>query len=332
MPPTIRIANLNAYKLTIDQPPERWEARATAIKEITPDVLALQEVLVDGALRDGETELERTERCRAEAAGIIERLAADCGLTATTVRADGTSGGIAMANNQHRGWFTAVLWNPDTVRAVPGGFRAHGAPDFWHGFTTIQLDIGAAVPVVIGSYHGDPFRPDFRADEARRLKGALRRTGGAKPGFVLGDFNAISAATITTPDGSTSFYDAEPYSQQDHDDLEYQVLEGTIGKGNLADRRQTEILLRRGFMVDAAAHLGAPWEPTVSHWEDGKGDPDPWGPRRIDLALATRPAAPAVISYQTHRSPAALAASDHLPIIVDVDPAAISRDPEASGG
>ncbi|MGK4581758.1 endonuclease/exonuclease/phosphatase family protein [Kitasatospora sp. HPMI-4] len=315
----IRIANLNAYKLTSGQPQERWEARVTAIQEIAPDVLALQEVLVDEALRHGETEAERAQRWRVEAAEIIRRLATDCGLTATTIQADGAPGEIAMANNQHRGWFTAVLWNPATVQAVPGGFRAFGAPDFWHGFTTIQLDIGAVVPVVIGSYHGDPFRPDFRANEARRLKGILRRTGGAKPGFLLGDFNAISAATMTAADGTASFYDAEPYTEQDHDDLEYQVVEGTISKGNVADRRQTEILLRRGFTVDAAAHLKAAWEPTVGHWADGQGDPDPWGPRRIDLVLATRPAAPAVVAYRTHRSPAALAAADHLPVVVDVN-------------
>ncbi|MFJ2864960.1 endonuclease/exonuclease/phosphatase family protein [Kitasatospora sp. NPDC087314] len=322
----VTFANLNAYKLhPRDVGTDGWKARVTAIREVAPDVLCLQEVLVDeDAPEDADEhgtvdEAKRHRRWDAQAAAVIERLARECGLTATTVRSDGSTGPVAMARNAHRPWFTAVLWRPATVTPVPGGFRPYGSPDYWHGCTTIQLDIGAQAPLLVVSYHGDPFRPDFRADEALRLKGGFRRTGGAKPGLVLGDFNSISAATVG---GVQQFYDAEPYSGQDHDDLEYQCVE-TVGDTTVADRRPTAMLLRRGFMVDAAAHLGAPWEPTVGHWEDGQGDPDPWGPRRIDLALATRPVAPALVGYRTHRSPAARAASDHLPIVCVIDPSKI---------
>ncbi|MEU8924638.1 endonuclease/exonuclease/phosphatase family protein [Kitasatospora sp. NPDC048545] len=325
----IRVANLNAYKLhPRDVATQGWEARVTAIREVGPDVLCLQEVLVDedapeDASEDGIVdEAKRLRRWDAQAAAVIARLAKDCGLTATTIRPGGSAGPVAMARNAHRPWYTAVLWNPTTVTPVPGGFRPYGSPDYWHGCTTIQLDIGAQSPLLVVSYHGDPFRPDFRANEARRLKGAFRRTGGAKPGIVLGDFNSISAATVTV-DGVERLYDEEPYRDQDHDDLEYQCVPETIGDTNLADRRATAMLLRRGFMVDAAAHVGAPWQPTVGHWADGQGDPDPWGRRRIDLALATRPVAPALVGYRTHRSPAAEAASDHLLVVVDIDPSRI---------
>lgn len=141
-----------------------------------------------------------------------------------------------------------------------------------------------------------------------------------KPGVLLGDFNGLSAAEVIDPDGTRRYYDAECYRDQDHDDLEYQVLAGSAGGENLADRWQTEILLRRGFMVDSAAHLGAPWEATVGHWPDGQGDPDPWGPRRIDHIFATRQVAPALRSYRLHRSSAALAASDHLSPVLTVSP------------
>ncbi|MFE2104531.1 endonuclease/exonuclease/phosphatase family protein [Kitasatospora sp. NPDC059463] len=328
----ITLANLNAYKLhPRDLGTKGWEARVTAIREVAPDILCLQEVLVDeDAPEDADEqgivdEAKRHRRWDAQAATVIERLAHECGLTATTVRSDGSPGPVAMARNGDRPWFTAVLWRPETITPVPGGFRPYGSPDYWHGCTTIQLDIGAQDPLLVVSYHGDPFRPDFRADEARRLKGAFRRTGGAKPGVALGDFNSISAASITV-DGQERPYDEEPYRDQHHDDLEYQCVPETIGDTNLADRRPTAMLLRRGFMVDAAAHLGAPWEPTVGHWEDGTGDPDPWGPRRIDLALATRPVAPALVGYRTHRSPAAEAASDHLLIAVDIDPSKIHHE------
>ncbi|WP_030230305.1 endonuclease [Streptomyces sp. NRRL S-350] len=316
---TKRIANLNAYKLSPSLVgTASWKARVTAIQEIAPDILGLQEVIVDETLP--------APQWAAQASAVIEQLAAECGLSATTVRADGTPGPTAMANNANRGWYTALLWNPAAARPVPGTFRPYGAPDFWHGFTTMAFDVGAVEPVTVGSYHGDPFRGDWRAAESLRLKSAFRTTGGAKPGFGIGDFNGLSAATITGPDGEPRYYDAEPYIEQDHDDLEYQLLPGTIGGEQLADRRQSEALLRRGFMVDAAAHLGAPWQPTVGHWEDGRGDPDPWGPRRIDLILATRPVAPALVSYRTHRSPAAEEASDHLPVVCEFDPAMISKE------
>ncbi|MBD0688404.1 endonuclease/exonuclease/phosphatase family protein [Streptomyces sp. CBMA123] len=328
----IRLANLNAYKLhpdDVDTP--GWQARVTAIREVAPDILCLQEIVVDenapeDADEDGIVdEAKRLRRWDTQAAGVITRLAQDCGLTATTIRTGGSTGPVAMARNAHRPWYTTTLWNTAKVPAVPGGFRPYGSPDYWHGCTTIQLDVGAQDPLLVVSYHGDPFRPDFRANEARRLKGAFRRTGGAKPGVALGDFNSISAATITVA-GVERPYDEEPYTDQDHDDLEYQCVPETIGDTNLADRRATAMLLRRGFMVDAAAHLGAPWQPTVGHWEDGKGDPDPWGRRRIDLALATRPVAPALVGYHTHRSPAAEAASDHLLIVVNIDPSKIHHE------
>lgn len=314
---TIRLANLNAYKLgSATVGTASWKARVNAVREIAPDVLAVQEVIVE--------ETRPVSEWGAEASAIIQQFAAESALSATTLGVGDAPDPTAMANNRDRGWYTALLWNPSTVKPVAGGFRPYGSPDFWHGFTTMRFDVGSAEPVTIASYHGDPFRGNWRRDEALRIKSAFRTTGGAKPGLVLGDFNALSAAKIDGPERE-QYYDPEPYLDQDHDDLEYQLLEGTIGNRQLADRRQSEVLLRRGFMVDAAAHLGAAWQPTVGHWEDGRGDPDPWGPRRIDLIYATRPVAPALVSYSTHASPAAHDASDHLPVICEIDPSLILR-------
>ncbi|MEV7869154.1 endonuclease/exonuclease/phosphatase family protein [Streptomyces sp. NPDC088124] len=309
-----RLANLNAYKLNgAARGTSGWQDRVDTVREIGPDILAVQEIRVD------ENATPQTQ-WDARAAQIIKEFADECGLTGAVGITPRHPHGIAMAANAHRAWYTALLWNPGTIGVVPGSYRPFGSPDFWHGFTTAQFEIGAEKPVTIGSYHGDPFRPNFREDEALRIKGILRSSGGANPGFVLGDFNALSAARVLAADGTLYYYDPEPYTYQDHDDLEYQLLEGTIGGEQLADRRQTDALLRRGFTVDAAAHLGAPWHPTVGHWPDGKGDPDPWGERRIDLILATRPAAPSLVHYGVHRTPAALRASDHLSPYVDINP------------
>ncbi|MEV3857642.1 endonuclease/exonuclease/phosphatase family protein [Streptomyces sp. NPDC050095] len=317
----MRIANLNAYKLSPrDRGTPSWDARVSAIQEIAPDILALQEIVVD----------HRTVSPDAwdhVAAALIHDLADACHLSARIPASAGYPHGTAMAANRHRPWWTALLWNPATVQLAEGSYRPYGAPDFWHGCTTGMFDIGAHQPLKVASYHGDPIRPNFRRDEALRLKSIFRTTGGVVPGVCCGDFNAISAALIADveePSGQR-YYDPEPYVEMHHDDLEYQLLEGTIGTTQLADRRQTEALLRNGYMVDAAAHLQAPWQPTVGHWKDGDGDPDPWGQRRIDLILATQPVAPALTDYRTHRTAAAERAADHLPVYIDLQPHLIAH-------
>lgn len=314
----LAIGNYNAYKLRLDaRGTDAWRARVAAVRELAPDILGLQEIVVDeAAVPQAQWDVQAAE--------TITAFAADCGLTAALPATLGRPHGVAMAANAHRAWYTAILWNPNTVDFVPGSYRPLGAPDFWHGLTTAAFDIGSAEPLTMVAYHGDPFRPAWRMEEALRIKGLLRRTGGVRPALVVGDFNSLSAAQVPGPDEAPVFYDGEAYAAQDHDDLEYQVQAGTIGGAQSADRRQSEVLLRRGYMVDVAAHLCLPWQATVGHWEDGKGDPDPWGPRRIDLILATRPVAPAVTGYGVLDSATALAGSDHRIIWATLDPSLIA--------
>ncbi len=321
----LKIGNYNAYKLRLDAlGTDAWNARVAAVRELAPDLLGLQEVVVD----ESATPHDQWD---VQAAETIFAFAADCGLTATINATSGRPHGVAMAANAHRAWYTALLWNPDRVDVVPGSFRPLGSPDFWHGLTTVAFDIGAGEPLTVLSYHGDPFRPNWRAEESLRIKGLLRRTGGVKPALIVGDFNALSAALRQRRwwQWRRKHYDTEPYLKQHHDDLEYQVQPDRIGRRirrQLADRQQTKNLLRGGYMVDAAAYLGAPWQPTVGHWEDGRGDPDPWGERRIDLILATRPVAPALTEYGVLDSEFALAGSDHRITWATLEPSLIASE------
>lgn len=185
MPRNIRIANLNAYKLSPTTRNTRsWAARVTAIQEIAPDILALQEFILDesGTGRD---------RWESEAASLIQDLSEECGLSASVRVSAYHPHGTAMAANWHRPRWTALMWNPHTVDVVEGSYRPFGAPDYWHGCTTARFDVGAKVPVLIASYHGDPFRPDYRYNEALRLKGTICTTGGVRPALCVGDFNSI---------------------------------------------------------------------------------------------------------------------------------------------
>ncbi|QFQ97277.1 endonuclease/exonuclease/phosphatase family protein [Streptomyces phaeolivaceus] len=320
----LRIGNFNAYKLGLkDRGTDAWKARVTAVRELAPDFLGLQEVVIDEAATS-------RDQWDAEAAETIAAFAADCGLTAAVPATPGRPHGVAMAANTHRAWYTAALWNPDTMPFAPGSYRPLGSPDFWHGLTVVAFDIGVGELLIVVVYHGDPFRPNWRTEEGLRIKGLLRRTGGVNPAVVVGDFNSVSAALRRRRwwHWRRKYYDAEPYLKQRHDDLEYQVQPHRIGKRfrrQLAYRQQTENLLRGGYMVDAAAHLDEPWHPTVGHVQDGQGDPDPWGKRRIDLILASRPVAPALTAYGIHGSTAARAASDHLMPWITVDPSRIQK-------
>ncbi|MCX5604858.1 endonuclease/exonuclease/phosphatase family protein [Streptomyces phaeochromogenes] len=175
---TIRIANLNAYKLRLEaRGTTAWKDRVTAVREIDPDVLGLQEVVVD----------ERTTEKRewdAAAAATIHAFAADCGLTSAVDVTPGYPYGTCMASNSDRSWYTALLWNSQSVGVVPGGYRPYGGPDFWHGFTTARFDLGIGEPALVASYHGHPINKDARRAEGWRIKSIYRTTGGAKPGLL----------------------------------------------------------------------------------------------------------------------------------------------------
>ncbi|MGW4378959.1 hypothetical protein [Kitasatospora sp. NPDC004531] len=235
------------------------------------DSLCLWEIRAFAARRrDEKGTADTADRHDRKAAAITARLAADCGLSGAI---PGGTAVTATAPSAERTWCTAMLWNPATVSPVPRIFRPLGAREFHHGVTTFAFDVGAAEQLPVASYHGSPFRPDRRANGAIRLKGLQRRSGGARPAAILGYFNPLSAAQVLGPDGRMGSHDAEPYTDQAHDDLEYQCVAETVGTGNVADRRQSPVLLRDGFAVDAAAHLGAPWQPSSGHWPTARAIP-----------------------------------------------------------
>ncbi|MCC3766093.1 endonuclease/exonuclease/phosphatase family protein [Streptomyces sp. UNOC14_S4] len=295
----VRFGTYNLYKLAIPRAQEernRYEQVVRSIRTMGVHVLAVQEII--GAEPD-------------DGAKVLWQLADDTGLTCTTAPdpTTGTSAGPALASSQHH-FHTGLLWHPD-LTAVPGGWRAYnGAPDFWHSLATLVLDAGGP-PVKFASFHADPFRPDWRYNEARRVTSAFRA---GVPGAIGADWNAISADHRT--DGT--LFDDDPYTAQDHIDLEYQVewREDPTAPPK-ADRRASEVL-RRGGLLDTAAVLDVPWEPTTGHWTDGQGDPDRWGPRRIDTIRITDHLVPALRAHRTVRTPDTLAASDHLPVVVDL--------------
>ncbi|MEU3572975.1 endonuclease/exonuclease/phosphatase family protein [Kitasatospora sp. NPDC036755] len=298
---TYNLFNLGSVKSRQEQ--DRYDLLVQVIRDLDPDVLAVQEII---------------GRTPEAAATVLRRLADDTSLDCRVVRPrDDSAPTLALASSTHD-FHTAVLWRPGT-EPVRGGWRGYdGGVDFWHSMATVVLDVGGPEPVKFASYHGDPFRGDFRFNEARRVHSAFRS---GVLGAIGSDSNSISADR--RPGGA--YYDHDPYTEQDHEWLEYQVLWREDPEDPpVADRRAGEVL-HRGGLLDAAAVLDAPWQPSAGHWSDEDGDPDIWGERRIDHARVTRRLAPALRTHRIVRTEQSLAASDHCPVVAELDLRALTQ-------
>lgn len=206
-----------------------------------------------------------------------------------------------------------LLWRPE-INPVPGSWRQIGRAQggLWHAAASIALQVGGPVPLSVVCCHLDPFRPEFRFSEAARIASLAA----GKTAVACGDFNGPSADRRA--DGS--FYDPDPIEQHGwHEAATYQVAwDDDPNAAPRVDRRAAE-RLRRSGLVDAAVALDAPWMPSCGHAPD-----DPHGPRRIDRILATAGTRPALRSYEVVDTAITRALSDHLPVVVGLDPALLT--------
>jgi endonuclease/exonuclease/phosphatase family metal-dependent hydrolase len=292
----------------------REAALVEVIRNLDVDVLAVQEVIGDGP----DAAANRLREL-AEAVGM-NCVVADNGYDYSEVA-------VAAAPT---GYNVALLWRRG-ITPVPGTWRPYHLPgDLWHALATVHLDLGGTT-VKFASYHADPFRPDRRFVDAIRVTTAFRD---GVPALLGGDFNNIGADP--QPDGT--FYDPDPFNDPNLlpdlaslPALLYQcVWDDDPAARPLADRRASAVLYRAG-LHDAAAVLQArPWQQTTGHWTKI----DPYPPRRIDAVRVTDSVRAALLSHQVINSlppgpdgqPAVdpHTASDHLPVKVTFDTAAIS--------
>jgi endonuclease/exonuclease/phosphatase family metal-dependent hydrolase len=64
--------------------------------------------------------------------------------------------------------------------------------------------------------------------------------------------------------------------------------------------------------------LDAPWQATIGHWPG-----ESYGPRRIDAVRVNGRMLPALRRHEVVDTEPTRLASDHLPVVVTIDPAAI---------
>lgn len=315
MGPMIRFVSYNLLDYGYEQDErdaERWERVHQVIRDLVLAareagdglVLAVQELVAAGE-GDAQTAAAARRLCQlGEATGL------DC---------HHAPGQAAVAVGNHR-FHCGLLWSDGITPA--GGWTAHAGTAVWHSLASLRLDVGAARPVRHASYHAGPFGRRRRADEAERVLATMTRP--ACPGLIGGDWNSISADRVQRDD-RWPYYDPDPYAglgRQWHGDLVYQAVWGYDDRGHRwwrADRDPGEALYSGGLR-DAAPALDAPWQATVGHWPIG----DPYGPRRIDAIRATPDVVPALRHHEVTTTGFTLTTSDHLPVTVIYDPAAIS--------
>lgn len=308
-PALFRFGTYNLFNLEIPTTPEqkrRYELIVGMIRAAFQNrtgVLGVQELL-------GPT--------KAEARRLLRMLAQDTGLMCEAIPVRGAKAVPALASqapgaSAHR-FHVGLLWTPD-IEPVPGSLRTYEADsDFWHGLAMADFHTNTPVPTRWCSYHADPFRPERRLQEAHRVLAVFQEPDVA--GGVAADWNSISADR--RPDGS--YYDPEPYLEQDHRKLRYQVVfdPDNADTPKLADRRAGEFLRRDpGGLRDTAAALDTQWQWSCGHWIDAKGRLDDFGRRRIDTLRVTENIAATARAHRTHYGPDAEAASDHLLVTAD---------------
>lgn len=319
----ITAATYNVFNLSMPRTPEerrRYDGLVNVVRWIKPDSLNLQEILAVTPV---------------EAGSLVKKFADDTDLACMTAPnpKSGEPSVPALAASQHghldstgtfRGnYYVAQMWNPD-VQPIPGGWRAYnGMPDFWHAMSTIRLDFGGR-KIKTGAFQGDPFRPDWRYNESRRVTSAFL----GQTGWLGADFNCLSAdlRKVNGLEGLVRrlfhrppYYYPEPYTRQRHDMLEYQILwRKNPRKRPIADRRAAEVMLRAG-LLDPAAVLNVPLQASCGHWTSPDGKQDTWGYRNIDTSRVTRDVAQALVSHKVVDTEEAKNSSDHLPAVTVVD-------------
>ena len=170
---------------------------------------------------------------------------------------------------------------------------------FHHALAQATVTVpGVVKPLTVGSIHLSPLSPALRAAEVGWLAGL------AAPGelsLVAGDANSLAPG------------DPEPANWSD---LPARFRVRYVDPTGNADRSALAFLHAAGF-VDAATTSGDPATPTVPTTAFPEAE---FVPFRSDHVLLSPALAPALTSYKVLDDDRTQAASDHLPVLVELDP------------
>jgi endonuclease/exonuclease/phosphatase family metal-dependent hydrolase len=291
---------------------EHYQQVVKSIRELSCDVLAVQEIRGS----DGQV-----------VAGRLRQLADDVGMrclvTPVGGAADARLPAVAMGS---RGFHCGLMWRGE-IEPVPGSLRAVGRGQFWHSLAMVTLDVGGR-RVRHAAFHATPFGRLLRADQNERLVAMLTGPADSLPALVGADWNTESADRVfdQMTDRWVLYEPRDPYEGVPwFADMIYQCEWDYDENGQRryrADRRPGDVLWAGG-LHDAAAVLHAPWQPTAGHYPG-----DRYGAagisRRIDAIRVSPHLLGALRAYHVTDTDLTRQASDHLPVTVEYDPAAVA--------
>jgi endonuclease/exonuclease/phosphatase family metal-dependent hydrolase len=263
------------------------------------------------AMRTRAGQLEMLRFLRPDAVCLQEIYAADADLAEldrlVTSIADGLRMTALAVPARHSDCHLAILWRPE--------YHVLSSKTYdllmWHGLGVVRLDIGADVPLTVAVTHLAPWNPDKRLSDTITLTGQLPLTDAT---IIGAEWNSFGADPGYDPDPDW----AAPAPQW----VERQVpWNDDPHAPPIADRRPAQMMQRSGFF-DAAPTLGAAWQATG-------GQRGGWR-RREDVFWTTRPAA--LRKNHAVDIEQAKGLSDHLPIVVDLDPKALTEVPSFARG
>ena len=291
---------------------EHYQQVVKSIRELSCDVLAVQEIRGS----DGQV-----------VAGRLRQLADDVGMRCLVTPAGGAADArlpaVAMGS---RGFHCGLMWRGE-IEPVPGSLRAVGRGQFWHSLAMVTLDVGGR-RVRHAAFHATPFGRLLRADQNERLVAMLTGPADSLPALVGADWNTESADRVfdQMTDRWVLYEPRDPYEGVPwFADMIYQCEWDYDENGQRryrADRRPGDVLWAGG-LHDAAAVLHAPWQPTAGHYPG-----DRYGAagisRRIDAIRVSPHLLGALRAYHVTDTDLTRQASDHLPVTVEYDPAAVA--------
>lgn len=314
-PQVIRFSTYNVLDLFAGDPAgetEHYRLVVESIRALRTDVLAVQEIRAP----DLTVAQQR-----------LRRLADDTGLHCL-VPGSGDSEPVPALGLGTRGYHVGLLWR-DGISPLPGSFASRHR-DLWHALAWVTLDVGGC-HVRHASYHATPFGRKIRADQSEIVVASLTRTHPPLPTLAGADWNGESADRVRDErTGQWRLYEpGDPYHQVDwFEDMVHQCewdYDECGRRRHRVDRTAGEVLWAGG-LHDAAAALRAPWQATAGHHPD-----DAYGVRgvrrRIDGIRVTPEVLPALRAHQVTDTDLTRRASDHLPVTVEYDPAAITAPP-----
>jgi endonuclease/exonuclease/phosphatase family metal-dependent hydrolase len=240
---------------------ERYQKLRAVITGLGADVIAVQEIRASQA---------STARTR------LRQLAADVGMTCVVPGRNSGPGRTALAAGT-RGYHCGLLWRPG-IEPVPGSFRESPTGRLWHGAGWLTLDLGG-IRVRHGTFHASPFGRRLRADQNEMLLAMLRSgPDRALPLLIGADWNTESAdRVLDEATGDLALYEpGDPFAEVSwYEGLIHQCDWSYDWRGrrrHWADRQPGDVLFAGG-LLDAAAVLRAPWQPTVPGASCGASTP-----------------------------------------------------------